>query len=328
MFDSKEYIYAVYREQSFSKAAKKLYITQPCLSAMVIKTEKRLGLPIFNRNTKPIQLTECGKKYIECAERIMLLEQQFDSYLNDARGLKAGHISIGANNVCSSFVLPQHIKRFTDCYPEIDIELHEGNVHYLDEQLQNGSLDVILDNYPVDEKLYETQRLCTERLLIAVPTALLKQDIPAARVLLAQGGFEAKDIVSGKHLKDDAPALSMSDFASLPFIVLRKGNDTRKRFEQLCQESRIEPEIALEVDQLSTAYNIAGSNIGAALISDTLITNMPFAGSLRFYKISSGLMQRDLFFHLPKNKYASLALRKFMEQTAAFYSGENARAAL
>ena len=64
MFRNMEYIYAVYRAGSFSAAAKELYITQPCLSAMVKKTEMQLGVPIFDRNTKPLRLTEYGVQYI------------------------------------------------------------------------------------------------------------------------------------------------------------------------------------------------------------------------------------------------------------------------
>ena len=52
MFQNMEYVYEVYKEKSFSKAAKNLYVTQPCLSAMVKKVENKLGVPIFNRNVK------------------------------------------------------------------------------------------------------------------------------------------------------------------------------------------------------------------------------------------------------------------------------------
>ena len=65
MFQGMEYIYTVYKEKSFSKAAKKLFISQPSLSATVKRIEKKIGAPIFDRSTKPLTLTECGEKYIQ-----------------------------------------------------------------------------------------------------------------------------------------------------------------------------------------------------------------------------------------------------------------------
>ena len=71
MFSGMNYVYEVYKEQSFSKAAENLYIAQPALSSMIKKIETKIGMPLFDRSTSPIQLTECGKKYIKTAEKIM-----------------------------------------------------------------------------------------------------------------------------------------------------------------------------------------------------------------------------------------------------------------
>ena len=65
MFNSMNYVYEVYKERSFSKAAANLYISQPSLSATVKKVEERIGSPIFDRSVSPIQLTECGQHYIK-----------------------------------------------------------------------------------------------------------------------------------------------------------------------------------------------------------------------------------------------------------------------
>ena len=94
MVRSMEYIYEVYRERSFTRAARNLYVTQPCLSALVKKTEQKLGFPIFDRSINPLELTEYGKEYIRYIERTMALETEFENYLNDVRGLKTGHLSI------------------------------------------------------------------------------------------------------------------------------------------------------------------------------------------------------------------------------------------
>ena len=72
MLRNMEYVYEVYKQGSFTKAAKSLYVSQPCLSALVKKTEEKLGFPIFNRNSNPLQLTECGQEYIRYIDRRLL----------------------------------------------------------------------------------------------------------------------------------------------------------------------------------------------------------------------------------------------------------------
>ena len=87
MFDGKEYVYAVYEEKSFSKAAQKLYITQPALSTAIKKVEKKIGTPIFDRSTSPIGLTPGGEVYIDAIEKLFALEQNTLNQLNNLNGL-------------------------------------------------------------------------------------------------------------------------------------------------------------------------------------------------------------------------------------------------
>ena len=68
-----EYVYTVYEEKSFSRAAKKLFMTQPALSAAVKKVESTLGLPIFDRSHSPLRLTDAGQAYIDAVQKLMPL---------------------------------------------------------------------------------------------------------------------------------------------------------------------------------------------------------------------------------------------------------------
>lgn len=74
MLKNMDYVYAVYLNQSFSKAAKALYISQPALSAAIKKVEVEVGTPLFDRGTNPISLTEAGQYYIDSIENIMQIE--------------------------------------------------------------------------------------------------------------------------------------------------------------------------------------------------------------------------------------------------------------
>ena len=102
MFTNKEYVYEVYKLRSFSKAADKLFISQPSLSATIKRVEERLGTALFDRSVYPIQLTDCGAEYIKCVEKIHDIENGFHNYMNDLNELEAGSLTIGAPSFFAS----------------------------------------------------------------------------------------------------------------------------------------------------------------------------------------------------------------------------------
>lgn len=114
MFDGKEYVYAVYEEKSFSKAAQKLYITQPALSTAIKKVEKKIGSPIFDRSTSPIGLTPSGEVYIDAIEKLFALEQNTINQLNNLNGLLTGKLSIGG----TIFLPPLYCRESSESFRE------------------------------------------------------------------------------------------------------------------------------------------------------------------------------------------------------------------
>ena len=311
MFRNMEYIYAVYKTGSFSAAAKDLFVTQPCLSAMIKKTETQLGVPIFDRNAKPLRLTEYGVRYMDYLEKVRALEGELEQYLSDVRGLRTGQLSIGANNVFASFVLPALMRKFKAQYPGVQVQMVEGNISYLEDALMRGKLDLILDNCPLNTDAYLQHTLGTEQLLLAAHTGIHDAD------QLAPYCLSHSDILNGRHLQADTPALPPNLFANAPFIVLRTGNDTRFRMDAIFQQYGIRPDIQLEVDQLATAYNIACTGLGLTLVSDTLLYQMPPHLDMRYYKLSSGGTTRSIYMYYKKSRYIPLAMQKFMDTTIA-----------
>ena len=144
MFHGMEYVYQVYKDKSFSKAAANLFISQPSLSANVKRVEKKVGFPIFDRSTKPLSLTECGKEYIRCVEEILAVEKGFSQFVYDFDNLETGTLTLGGSNLFSSWILPSLISNFASRYPNIRINLIEENTTQLTELLQKGIVDLIL----------------------------------------------------------------------------------------------------------------------------------------------------------------------------------------
>ena len=79
MLNEMKYVYAVYQEKSFSKAARKLQVSQPALSKMVRKVEKDIGVIIFDRSTIPVTVTREGAFYIKSIEDIMFIQRNLKS---------------------------------------------------------------------------------------------------------------------------------------------------------------------------------------------------------------------------------------------------------
>ena len=123
MFKYMNYVYAVYLSKSFSKAAEKLYISQPALSAAIKKVEEEIGLPIFDRSSNPIQLTPAGEYYIESIEKIMRIEKEMVAHFACLLGNNRETINIGSASFFCAYVLPTIIQEFRQEYPGYRVSL-------------------------------------------------------------------------------------------------------------------------------------------------------------------------------------------------------------
>lgn len=311
MFTGKKYIYEVYREKSFSKAAQNLYISQPSLSAHVKKVENLVGSPIFDRSTSPLQLTEVGKVYIEAAEKIFQIEQNVENYINNLSTLKTGHLSIGASTLFAAYVLPPLITEFKQKFPDVHIQVTEGNTAQLESLLSNNSLDFVVDNYHYDSILYNKDLCCKENILLAVPKHF------SVHKSLEHYQLSYESIKNKSYLSDTYPAVPLSSFSDLPFIMLTPGNDTRIRGDRLCRDAGFHPNIVLELNQQSTAYMAASTQLGATFISDILVSQLPSFENLVYYKLDGESSYRKVFFYYKNHKYKTRAMEEFLAMVHA-----------
>ena len=287
MFVWKKYVYEVYKERSFTKAAQNLYISQPSLSARIKKIEEIIGEPLFDRSTTPLQLTEVGKVYIEAAEEITQIEQRVENYINDLAGLKTGNLAVGASTLFAAYVVPSLITQFNQKFPDVHIQLIEGNTAELEEMLGSNALDFVIDNYHYDSILYNKELYCEENILLAVPKHF------AVNEELGMYQLSYKNIKNKNYLNQKYPAVPLGKFADLPFIMLTQGNDTRTRGDRLCRNVGFKPNIVLEFNQQSTAYMASSTQLGATFISDILVSQLPTFENLVYYKLDGEEAKRQ-----------------------------------
>ena len=306
MFVWKKYVYEVYKERSFTKAAQNLYISQPSLSARIKKIEEIIGEPLFDRSTTPLQLTEVGKVYIEAAEEITQIEQRVENYINDLAGLKTGNLAVGASTLFAAYVVPSLITQFNQKFLDVHIQLIEGNTAELEEMLGSNALDFVIDNYHYDSILYNKELYCEENILLAVPKHF------AVNEELGMYQLSYKNIKNKNYLNQKYPAVPLGRFADLPFIMLTQGNDTRTRGDRLCRNVGFKPNIVLEFNQQSTAYMASSTQLGATFISDILVSQLPAFENLVYYKLDGEEAKRKVFFYYKTHKYKTRVMEEFI----------------
>lgn len=307
MFQGMEYVYAVYQEKSFSKAAQKLFISQPSLSATVKRVEQKVGYPIFDRSTKPLSLTECGEKYISAVEKIMAVENEFVDFINDWGELKTGSLVLGGSSLFSSWILPQIMGAFSRKYPLVKIALVEENTSGLEKLLQSGSVDLVMDNCLLDSSVFDRCEYREEHLLLAVP------GIFSINEKLQGYGISAEDIRKGIFLNPEVPGVPLEYFEKEPFILLKPDNDTGKRAMNLCQDHGFTPNVVFELDQQQTAYNVTCSGLGISFVSDTLVSLGTDNPNVIYYKLEGKDNTRKLFFYWKKGRYFSRVMEEFLK---------------
>lgn len=306
-----KYIYTVYQKGSFSKAAEALYMTQPALSISIQKVEAEIGMPLFNRDKKPLELTEAGKLYIEKIRQIMHLEYELSQQLGDLTSLQTGSLRVGGSHYFNSYILPPVIADFKKKWPGIDLMLTEAGSYELLNMLKEDQIDLTFNCTPDSHDKLRRVPGFKDTILLAVSTRFPVNDS------LGQEALTSSDIFSRHYLEQDCPAVTMEAFAETPFILLSPGNNLYSRSQALFQEAGITPPVTMQVSQLVTAYHLAQVGIGATLISDWMVTGKH--PEMVYYKLASPLASRVFDIVTPGKNYLSNAQKAFIGLFQEYY---------
>ncbi|MBQ7368484.1 MAG: LysR family transcriptional regulator [Clostridia bacterium] len=305
MFRHKDYIMTIYETGGFTKAAEKLFVSQPSLSATVKRVEDKIGAPIFNRSTMPITLTETGREYMKYALQIKEIEEDFERYAADYGSLSTGKLRIGGSSFFSSFILPELISAFKKKHSAIQFEILEDSTRNLISRLGDNTLDLMIDNAVLHEKHIECKIYKSERLLLAVPKSF------PINAKFEKQRFTAEQIKNDEHLQ--GKSIDFSKLKGQPFVLLHNENDTGKRADKLFRKYEMKPNVVFYLDQQITSYNMACTGIGIAFLSDTLIKRIAPSNEMYYYVIGDSLAERNIYFYYKKNRYLSVACKKFIE---------------
>lgn len=312
------YVYAVYQEGSFTRAAEKLYISQPSLSAMVKKAEQALGAVIFDRGTNPLELTEAGRAYIQYIERVRQCEEELNEKLWDIQHLTKGRVRLGGSNYVLSGIVPLILERILPKYPGIEIELVEEKSFTLEKMLQAGELDLVIDSFTPGEgdaaQVYH--HLLDEKILLAVPQGdpdnRTLEDCQLTRDMILRGESPARSL----------PGEALEGLLSKPFILLRRENDMYQRAETIFRRVQIQPQVRLELDQLFTSLQYTKAGLGCSFVTDTLFRYGSHHQGICLYPLGEGAgTVRELCVVHKKGKYLSYACRLLIDTARQVFGG-------
>ena len=144
-----EYVLTIYQEKSLSKAAEKLYITQPALSIFLTRLETQLQTRLFERTKRGLVPTYAGQKYIEFARQSIALGRSFDQELCEIQAERKGILRLGTSPHIGSIVLPEVLFSFQNRYPNIQLAITEGTSLTLEMLIDNNELDLALMHLPL-----------------------------------------------------------------------------------------------------------------------------------------------------------------------------------
>lgn len=306
MLNEMRYVYLVYQEKSFSKAAKKLFISQPALSNMVRKAEHEIGAPIFDRSTIPLTVTKEGAYYIKSIEEILFIQRNMQAYFKDLRELKTGTLSLGGASFFCSFVFPDLIGRFREKYPNVTIDLLEGNVKELKAGLEDETLDLVIETALYEDSTVERFFYKSEEIILLVPASFV------INKRLQPYHLSYQDVVTKRFLADSYAPVPLELFQDIPFILMKQGNDMYQRSLSMCRNAGFVPNVAIEMDQVLTSMNIASNGVGAVFIRSDMIGCLPENPKLVYYKIGDPLASRKIVFASKKGRFITAAMREFL----------------
>ncbi len=164
-----KYVLAVAEYQNFTVASNHCFVTQPTLSMQIQKLEEELETQIFNRNQKPIQLTEIGKKIVEQAKIIVNESSRITDIVDQQKGFIGGDFKLGIIPTVMPTLLPLFLKTFIKKYPKVNLKIEELTTEEIIKKLIDGHIDVAIAATPLENDLIKERVLYYEPFVGFIP---------------------------------------------------------------------------------------------------------------------------------------------------------------
>lgn len=265
-----EYVLSIAELKSFSRAAEKLYLSQPYLSRFISNLEKRLGVKLFDRSKSPLSLTLAGEIFVEYARDSVDMEREMEKRLLKASAPDAHLLYVGFTSTKGTHIQPSVLPAFIEKYPNAKIFSTVGTATELEDAVCKGVLDLAIFAQPT-----YAEGVCYEpinnhdRVLLVVPEGHPLYDPDC-------GSAVQKMPFSPQRLQE------------FRFILAAKNTGLRRVSEKILAEKNLKPEIVMEIYSFEVGMKVALAHGGfLTFISEISLKNRNFAGKANFFEIGS-----------------------------------------
>lgn len=287
-----KYLVTLAEEGNMTAAAQKLFVSQPSLSSLLCHVERELGAQLFNRGSNSFTLTPAGKSYIEAARKILSIKREMENQISDMSVAQQGTLQIGCGAQLSAVLYPLILPEFIRAHPHVTLKLVEEHFVNLCTQLFRGELDLIVANRSVKDGSVDSRLLYREEI-----------------------GMLAHHSISLRAEQDSAhssPVIQTAELKSLPFILVKQGQNLRKTIDDFFAANGITPHIILETNNWETCYRMVAQNIGCTIIPYTTLYRDLALENVRRYSLP-GTWSREIRIFWTKQKYHPESLLDFVE---------------
>ena len=275
----------VANERSYSRAAEKLYRTQPAISIAMRKLEEWVGQPLFVRGSGARALTDAGVLLLEYAERMLNLREEARKGLTELRGMKRGQVSLGVNESSIHALLPS-LERFRTRFPGIHVRVHRVFSRMIPRELLNHQLDIGVISYLPEERELTTVKFYQDSLTLVV--------WPGHKL--------------AKRREVDISALGEESFVA--HIV---ESPYRQRVVQMFARHRVPLRMDLELPTIESIKRFVEMRRGVAIVPRMCVEGEVARGDLRELRIRQMRIQRHLYLVYRQDRPLSAAAQALVQ---------------
>lgn len=283
-----EYILCVAEEKSFTKAASKLYISQPALSQYVASLEEQLKVKLFDRSVTPLKLTLGGEIFIKKALEILQLKKELWRELHDISSNLVGNISIGISPNRSLYLLPYFFKELKDKFPNIKVEIIERNSKELEKGVLDGMIDIAIISLPLTSLELEYIKFFEEELFL----------------------ISSKERDYSNKLKENIVTFEL--LKNENFILLKEKQKLRTLVEVIFLKNNFIPKIYLETESQECVLEMISLNMGIGFTSNMILNNSKWKEKFNKYSLKENNFKRDFAIVFKKGKKLNNVEKEFI----------------
>ena len=228
-----KYVLSVAEYQNFTVAAEHSFVTQPTLSMQIQKLEDELGVKIFNRSKKPIELTEVGEKIVEQAKVIVDESNRILDIVHQQKGYIGGQFKLGIIPTIMPTLLPMFLQNFTKKYPKVKLIIEELTTEEIIRKLTDGHIDAAIAATPLENEAIKEKPLYYEPFVGLIPQnhrlfnnkQINEEELEVEDILLLEDGHCFKDSILNlcrNHKIDNKKGFSLESGSFDTLIKLSK----------------------------------------------------------------------------------------------------------